>query len=283
MTEDYVSSISQCDVCVRAWLSLMFHSLLLRLSMRLLELWSCPLSFSTAPATLVMVASDDVGQCVGVRLGGEDRRRRNDNNYPVKTCKKIHLTLADGSKVRALLHNNLIYTHMAERPLVSEGQLKAMLDIRLMWDNAYPLLLFCSVGKKHVLLKAKVVHQLPIITTQKLVVRLSAIHARASFGIRKNGRVTRAEILISPLALLLRHFLQCSMTMTMDKRMGLEDQPIPLSSISLPSGPQSEAYDLQDSDAKTEPEEEEGTGEWTGRQEEGHDDHHRWNRTRSYP
>ena len=42
-----------------------------------------------------------------------------------KEAKKIHLMLADGSKARALLHNNLIYTHTAKRPLISVGQLQS--------------------------------------------------------------------------------------------------------------------------------------------------------------
>ena len=157
-----------------------------------------------------------------------------------KEAKRIHLTLADGSKVRALLHNNLICTHMAQRPLVSVGQLKAMLDIRFMWDNAYPLLLFCSAGKKYVLLKAKVIHQLPVITSQELLVLLSAIHARTTCGEFWDKEEWRSHMgrdfdlyscLTSPS--LLRMIYDSDNGQAQE----LEDQPIPLSSISLPSGP----------------------------------------------
>ena len=34
----------------------------------------------------MVVANDEVGRCVGVRLGGEDRRTRSHNNYSVKAC-----------------------------------------------------------------------------------------------------------------------------------------------------------------------------------------------------
>ena len=169
-----------------------------------------------------------------------------------KEAKKIHLILADGSKVRALLHNNLIYAHMAQRPLVSVGQLKAMLDIRFMWDDAYPLLLFCSAGKKYVLLKAKVIHQLPVITSQELLVLLSAIHARTTCGEFWDKGEWRSHMG--------RDFdLYSGLTsppfppMVYDNDNGqmqeLEDQPILLSSISLPSGPQPGAYNLEDNDA----------------------------------
>ena len=45
-----------------------------------------------------------------------------------------------------------------------------------------PVLLFCSDGRKYILLKAKVVDHLPLITTEELAVLLSAINACTTTG-----------------------------------------------------------------------------------------------------
>ena len=47
-------------------------------------------------------------------------------------AKRIHLKVASGTSVRALLYNNLIYCKTVSRPLISVGQLKAMLDVRFI-------------------------------------------------------------------------------------------------------------------------------------------------------
>ena len=47
---------------------------------------------------------------------------------------------ASGSTVRALLYNNVIYCVTVSRPLISVGQLKAMLDIHFVWSDSAPLL-----------------------------------------------------------------------------------------------------------------------------------------------
>ena len=67
-------------------------------------------------------------------------------------AKKIHLKVASGTSVRALLYNSLIYCKTVPRPLLSIGQLKAMLDLRLVWDDSAPCLLACSGGLRYVLL-----------------------------------------------------------------------------------------------------------------------------------
>ena len=97
-------------------------------------------------------------------------------------AKRIHLRVASGDQVRALLYNNIIYAKSVTRPLVSIGQLKSMIDLRFVWDDGAPVLLFCSDGRKYILLKAKVVHHLPLITTEELAVLLSAINACTTTG-----------------------------------------------------------------------------------------------------
>ena len=48
-------------------------------------------------------------------------------------AKRIHLKVASGTSVRALLFNNIIYCKTVSRPLLSVGQLKSMLDVRFLW------------------------------------------------------------------------------------------------------------------------------------------------------
>ena len=50
--------------------------------------------------------------------------------------KRIHLNVASGASVRALLCQKLIYCVTVSRPLLSVGQLKGLLDLRLIWDDA---------------------------------------------------------------------------------------------------------------------------------------------------
>ena len=76
---------------------------------------------------------------------------------------------------RALVWNNIMYSPHTARPLISVGQLKAMLDLRLVWDDGPPMLLFCSSGIKYVLMKARVYHGLPIVSVEELKVLIDAI------------------------------------------------------------------------------------------------------------
>ena len=93
-----------------------------------------------------------------------------------EAAKRIHLKVATGSTVRALLYNNVIYAKSVNRPLVSVGQLKGMIDLRFIWDDASPLLVTCHAGKKYVVLKANIVHHLPLISRSSLQTLLNAIH-----------------------------------------------------------------------------------------------------------
>ena len=104
--------------------------------------------------------------------------------------KRIHLKVASGTSVRALLYNNLIYCKTVSRPLLPVGQLKAMLDLRLVWDDSAPCLLACSGGLRYVLLQASVVHHLPVVSHADLHVLLEAITSslRLEFsGMPDNG------------------------------------------------------------------------------------------------
>ena len=98
------------------------------------------------------------------------------------SAKKIHLRVASGTSVRALLYNNLIYCKTVSRPLLSVGQLKAMLDLRFLWDDSAPSLLTCSGGLRYVLLQASVMHHLPVVKHHDMHVLLEAIHAYTETG-----------------------------------------------------------------------------------------------------
>ena len=89
--------------------------------------------------------------------------------------KRIHLKVASGATVRALLHNNLIYCTTVSRPLISVGQLKSMLDLRFVWDDAAPYLLVVSGNAKRILLEASIMHHLPVITSEEMTAILDAI------------------------------------------------------------------------------------------------------------
>ena len=68
-----------------------------------------------------------------------------------------------------------MYSPATARPLISVGQLKAMLDLRLVWDDGPPILLFSSSGIKYVLIRARVLHGLPIVSKEELKALIAAI------------------------------------------------------------------------------------------------------------
>ena len=72
-------------------------------------------------------------------------------------AKRIHLKVASGTSVRALLYNNLIFCKTVSRPLISVGQLKAMLDVSFVWSYSSPLLVACSGGLKYILAESAMV------------------------------------------------------------------------------------------------------------------------------
>ena len=104
-----------------------------------------------------------------------------------ESCKKIHLKVASGATVRALLHENVIYCSIVSRPLVSVGQLKGMLDLRMIWDDSSPKIIACSGGLRYILIEAAVFHNLPVITHQELQALLEAIHDFTQTGTLYNA------------------------------------------------------------------------------------------------
>ena len=59
--------------------------------------------------------------------------------------------------------------------MVGVGQLKALLDLRLVWNDGPSMLLVCSSGQRYVLIKAKIFHHIPISTQEELKVLVAAI------------------------------------------------------------------------------------------------------------
>ena len=93
----------------------------------------------------------------------------------IEKAERIHLGIANGTRSRALLWNNIMYSPVTARPLISVGQLKAMLDLRLIWDDGPPILLFSCSGIKYVLIRARVFHGLPIVSNEELKALIAAI------------------------------------------------------------------------------------------------------------
>ena len=93
----------------------------------------------------------------------------------IEKAERIHLGVANGTRSRALLWNNIMYSPVTARPLISVGQLKAMLDLRLVWDDGPPILLFSCSGIKYVLIRARVFHGLPIVSNEELKALIAAI------------------------------------------------------------------------------------------------------------
>ena len=110
------------------------------------------------------------------------------------SSKRIHLKVASGTSVRALLYNNVIYCSTVSRPLISVGQLKAMLDLRFHWDDSSPTLLVCSGGLKYILLEASVVHHLPVISSEEMMAILEAIHCFTSTGKMWNAKMWEEKL-----------------------------------------------------------------------------------------
>ena len=103
-------------------------------------------------------------------------------NEQANSSKKIHLHVASGNKVRALLYSNIIYCATVTRPLISVGQMKSMLDLRFVWSDSCPLLLACLGGLTYVLLEATIFHNLPVITSHEMMALLEAVHTFTATG-----------------------------------------------------------------------------------------------------
>ena len=93
----------------------------------------------------------------------------------IEKAERIRLGVANGTKSRALFYNNVMYSPSMVRPLISIGQLKATLDLRFVWDDGPPILVFRPSGLKYVLIRARVFHGLPIVSQEELKVLNAAI------------------------------------------------------------------------------------------------------------
>ena len=172
-------------------------------------------------------------------------------------AKRIHLKVATGTTVRALLSNNVIYAKTVSRPLVSVGQLKQMLDLRFIWDDASPQLLLCHAGKKFVLLRARVVHHLPVISRKELTCILGAISECTSQGEIWNLQRWNAEMAVqldefhwSPLDASMHvsvtdEAVNPQMHFSALENNTLLDENLPTRAVKV--------FNLEDCDAKTEP------------------------------
>ena len=96
--------------------------------------------------------------------------------------------------MRALLCHNVTYPKSVNQPLVSVGQLKGMIDLRFIWGDASPLLIICHAGKKYVVMKANIVHHLPLISGSSLQVLLNVIHDFAAKGVTWDTKCWSAEL-----------------------------------------------------------------------------------------
>ena len=108
-----------------------------------------------------------------------------------------------------MLYNNMIYCKTVSRPLLSVGQLKAMLDLRLVWDDSAPCLLACSGGLRYVLLRASVVHHLPVVSHEDLHF-IEAIHVFTETGVPWDARLwSNLMAMVAFANLLTSSFIDC--------------------------------------------------------------------------
>ena len=104
-----------------------------------------------------------------------------------ESCKKIHLKVASGATVRALLHENVIHCSTVSRPLVSVGQLKGMLDLRMIWDALLPSRCLQWGLTLHPHRSCCFFHNLPVITHEELHALLGAVHDFTQTGTLYNA------------------------------------------------------------------------------------------------
>ena len=94
--------------------------------------------------------------------------------------KRIHLRVASGTSVRALLYHNITYCKTVSRPLLSVGQLKAMLDLRFLMGRLEAFATsYCML---------RVIHHLPVVAISDMHVLLEAIHVFTESGLLWDAR-----------------------------------------------------------------------------------------------
>ena len=111
----------------------------------------------------------------------------------IEKAERIHLGVANGTRSRALLWNNIMFSLVTARPLISVGQLKAMLDLRLVWDDGPRILLFSSCGIKYVLIRARVFHGLLIVSEEELKALIAAVGLHGHWQTLELRRLARSS------------------------------------------------------------------------------------------
>ena len=104
--------------------------------------------------------------------------------HNIPHAKKIHLRVASGRPVRAMMHSEIIYASGVERGLVSVGQLRTILGLHFVWEDCHPVLLFPCVEHRcrYLLIQSRVDHNLPLISHEEMDMLLGAIQVAVEDG-----------------------------------------------------------------------------------------------------
>ena len=105
-------------------------------------------------------------------------------------ARKIHLRVASGKPVRALMYQGVIYANSVERSLLSVGQLRDSLGLHFIWEDIHPVLLYPSFEdrKRYLLVQSFVEHNLPLITFDQMDMLLGALNLAIEDGKRWNRK-----------------------------------------------------------------------------------------------
>ena len=101
------------------------------------------------------------------------------NGSPMSNRFRIQEDSLEGGKwsycASSTLPKRVIHWATVSRPLISVGQLKTMLDLRMVWDDSSPSIHACSGGLRYILIEVSVYHNLPVAIYQDMHVLLQAI------------------------------------------------------------------------------------------------------------
>ena len=106
--------------------------------------------------------------------------------HNIPFAKRIHLRVASGKHVRALMHSEVIYAFGVERGLVSVGQLRTILGLHFVWEDCHPVFLYPCVEHRcrYLLIQSRVDHNLPLISHDAMETLLGAIQVAIEDGKR---------------------------------------------------------------------------------------------------
>ena len=104
---------------------------------------------------------------------------------------KIHLRVASGKPVRALMYQGVINANNVERSLLSVGQLRDSLGLHFVWEDVHPAFRdpFSEDRKRYLLVQSFVEHNLLLITFDQMDMLLGALN----LAIEDGKRWTRKE------------------------------------------------------------------------------------------